>query len=64
MVASVRTDIKKARTLGTTSNLIMQYSYFWGTLMAAVMLASVPVAVLFLFFGIYVGGLTTRALTG
>ena len=42
----------------------MQYSYFWVTLMAAAMLASIPVAVLFLFFGLYVGGLTAGALIG
>lgn len=42
----------------------MQYSYFWVTLMAAAMLASILVAVLFFFFDLYVGGLTAGALKG
>ena len=42
----------------------MQYSYFWVTLMAAAMLASIPVAFLYVFFGLYVGGLTAGAHSG
>ena len=64
VLAFVSGDIKKTLTLGTTSNLIMQDSYFWGPLMAAAMLASILVAVLFFFFDLYVGGLTAGALNG
>ena len=61
----VNGDINKTLTLGTTSNLIFQDYYFWGPLMAAAMLASVPVAILYYFFvDLYVGGMTAGALKG
>ena len=65
VLAFVNGDINKTLTLGTTSNLIMQDYYFWGPLMAAAMMASIPVAILYFFFvDLYVGGLTAGALKG
>ena len=50
--------------LGTTSNLIIKDYYSLGSSMAAAMLVSIPVTAIFLFFGIYIGGLTAGALIG
>ena len=50
-------------SVGVTSELIRGDIYYWGSLMAGAMLASVPVVVLYVFFlDYYVSGLTTGAL--
>jgi multiple sugar transport system permease protein len=58
-------DVNKTLTLGTMSTLVAQDYYFWGPLMSATVLASIPVAVLYFFFvDYYVSGLTAGALKG
>lgn len=65
VLAFVNGDVNKTLTLGATSNLIMQDYYFWGPLMAAAILASIPVAILYFFFvDLYVGGMTAGAVKG
>lgn len=50
---------------GVPSQLIRDDAYFWGELMAAALLGSVPVAVLYSFFvEKFVGGLTAGAVKG
>jgi multiple sugar transport system permease protein len=58
-------EMNQTLPLGVTSSLIMQDWYFWGPLMAASTLASIPVAILYFFFmDLYVSGLTAGALKG
>ncbi|MBX6772226.1 MAG: carbohydrate ABC transporter permease [Chloroflexi bacterium] len=55
----------KTIPVGTVSELIKSDVYFWGTLMAAGLLGSVPVAVVYSFFvEHYVSGLTAGAVKG
>ncbi len=64
-LAFVSGEANKTLPLGVTSSLIMQDYYFWGPLMAASVLASVPVALIYFFFvDLYVGGLTAGAVKG
>jgi multiple sugar transport system permease protein len=50
-------------SVGVTSELIRGDIYFWGSLMAGAMLASVPIVILYVFFlDYYVSGLTAGAL--
>lgn len=50
---------------GVPNSLIRNDAYFWGSLMAAALLGSVPVAVLYSFFvEKFVGGLTAGAVKG
>ena len=50
-------------SVGVTSELIRGDIYFWGSLMAGAMLASVPIVVLYVFFlDYYVSGLTAGAI--
>ncbi len=61
----VNGEANKTLPLGVTSVFIFGDSYFWGPLMAAATLASIPVAILyFAFFDLYVGGLTAGAVKG
>lgn len=58
-------DANKTLTLGVMGSLVRQDYYFWGPLMAASTLASIPVAILFFFFmDFYVSGLTAGAVKG
>jgi len=51
--------------LGVPSDLIRDDAYFWGDLMAAALLGSVPVAILYSFFvDRFAGGLTAGAVKG
>lgn len=64
-LAFVSGEVNKTLPLGVTSSLVMNDYYFWGPLMAASVLASLPVAaVYFLFVDLYVGGLTAGAMKG
>ncbi len=56
---------KKTLPVGLTSELIRGDGFFWGELMAAALLASVPVAVVYSFFvEYYVAGLSAGAVKG
>lgn len=58
-------EANKTLPLGVTSVLVFGDTYFWGPLMAAATLASIPVAILYYaFFDLYVGGLTQGAVKG
>ena len=49
--------------MGVTSELIRGDIYYWGSLMAGAVLASVPIVVLYVFFlDYYVSGLTAGAI--
>jgi multiple sugar transport system permease protein len=55
----------KTMSVAVPTELIRGDAYFWGELMAASLLGSVPVAVLYSFFMEYfVSGLTAGALKG
>jgi multiple sugar transport system permease protein len=55
----------KTIPVGTVSDLIKSDVYFWGSLMAAALLGSVPVAIAYSFFvENYVSGLTAGAVKG
>ncbi len=55
----------KTAVVGVTSDLIRGDIYYWGSLMAGAVLASVPVAVCYvLFLDYYVSGLTAGAVKG
>ncbi len=59
------TGAMKTIPVGTVSDLIKSDAYFWGSLMAAGLLGSVPVAVIYSFFvENYVSGLTAGAVKG
>src|SRR5207244_5411854 len=50
-------------SVGVTSELIRGDIYYWGSLMAGAVLASVPIVVLYVFFlDYYVSGLTAGAI--
>ena len=52
-------------SVGVTSELIRGDIYYWGSLMAGAVLASVPIVVLYVFFlDYYVSGLTAGAVKG
>ncbi|MCC7165002.1 MAG: carbohydrate ABC transporter permease [Anaerolineae bacterium] len=64
-LAFVNGDANKTLPLGATSSLMVNDYFFWGPLMAASVLASIPVAILYFFFvDLYVGGLTAGAVKG
>jgi multiple sugar transport system permease protein len=49
--------------VGVTTELIRGDIYYWGSLMAGAVLASVPIVVLYVFFlDYYVSGLTAGAI--
>jgi multiple sugar transport system permease protein len=51
--------------VGVTQNLIKGDEFFWGELMAAALLGSIPVALLYSFFVDYfVAGMTAGAVKG
>jgi multiple sugar transport system permease protein len=55
----------KTAVVGVTSDLIRGDIYFWGSLMAGALLASVPIVVVYvLFLDYYVSGLTAGAVKG
>ncbi len=61
----ISTTDRKTVTAGVVVNLIRGDVFFWGSLMAGALLASVPVVVLFsLFLDHYVSGLTAGAVKG
>ena len=58
-------ETNRTLAVGVTQNLIVADYYFWGPLMAAAVLSSIPVAVLYFFFmDLYVKGLTAGAVKG
>jgi multiple sugar transport system permease protein len=51
--------------VGVTTDLIRGDIYYWGSLMAGAVLASVPIAAIYVFFlDYYVSGLTAVAVKG
>jgi len=55
----------KTAVVGVTSDLIRGDIYFWGSLMAGALLASIPIVVVYvLFLDYYVSGLTAGAVKG
>jgi multiple sugar transport system permease protein len=51
--------------VGVTADLIRGDIYYWGSLMAGAVLASVPVVIVYvLFLDYYVSGLTAGAVKG
>ncbi len=51
--------------VGVTSDLIRGDIYFWGSLMAGALLASIPIVIVYvLFLDYYVSGLTAGAVKG
>jgi multiple sugar transport system permease protein len=64
-LAFVSGEASKTLPLGITSSLVMNDYYYWGPLMAAALLSSIPVAVIYFFFvDLYVSGLTAGAVKG
>jgi multiple sugar transport system permease protein len=59
------TGAMKTIPVGTVSDLVKSDVYFWGSLMAAGLLGSIPVAIIYSFFvDNYVSGLTAGAVKG
>ena len=55
----------KTAVVGVTADLIRGDSYYWGSLMAGAVLASVPIVVIYVWFlDYYVSGLTAGAVKG
>jgi multiple sugar transport system permease protein len=55
----------KTAVVGVTADLIRGDIYYWGSLMAGALLASVPIVVIYvLFLDYYVSGLTAGAVKG
>src|SRR5262249_29418316 len=55
----------KTAVVGVTADLIRGDIYYWGSLMAGAVVASLPIVVIYVwFFGYYVSGLTPGALEG
>jgi multiple sugar transport system permease protein len=55
----------KTAVVGVTADLIRGDIYYWGSLMAGAVLASVPIVILYVFFlDYYVSGLTAGAVKG
>jgi multiple sugar transport system permease protein len=55
----------KTAVVGVTSDLIRGDIYFWGSLMAGALLASIPIVIVYvLFLDYYVSGLTAGAVKG
>jgi multiple sugar transport system permease protein len=55
----------KTLPVGIVSQLVLGDVYFWGSLMAAAVLGSVPIAILYAFFlEYYVKGMTAGAVKG
>ena len=55
----------KTAVVGVTSDLIRGDIYFWGSLMAGALLASIPIVVIYvIFLDYYVSGLTAGAVKG
>ena len=51
--------------VGVTADLIRGDIYYWGSLMAGAVLASVPIACIYVFFlDYYLSGLTAGAVKG
>jgi len=61
----VSSNIFKTLPVGVVSQLVLADVYFWGSLMAAALLGSVPIALLYSFFlEYYVKGMTAGAVKG
>jgi len=61
----VSAEAKRTIPVGVLTRLVAGDLYFWGPLMAAALIGSVPVAVLYAFFvEQYVAGLTAGAVKG
>ena len=55
----------KTAIVGVTADLIRGETYYWGSLMAGAVLASVPIVVVYVWFlDYYVSGLTAGAVKG
>jgi multiple sugar transport system permease protein len=55
----------KTAVVGVTADLIRGDIYYWGSLMAGAVLASVPIVAIYVFFlDYYVSGLTAGAVKG
>jgi multiple sugar transport system permease protein len=55
----------KTAVVGVTADLIRGDIYYWGSLMAGAVLASVPIAIIYvIFLDYYVSGLTAGAVKG
>jgi multiple sugar transport system permease protein len=60
-----QTEAIKTLPTGIVSQLVLADVYFWGSLMAAALLGSVPIAFLYSFFlEYYVKGMTAGAVKG
>jgi multiple sugar transport system permease protein len=60
-----QTEAIKTLPTGIVSQLVLADVYFWGSLMAAALLGSVPIAILYSFFlEYYVKGMTAGAVKG
>jgi multiple sugar transport system permease protein len=60
-----QTEAIKTLPVGIVSQLVLADVYFWGSLMAAALLGSVPIAILYSFFlEYYVQGMTAGAVKG
>jgi multiple sugar transport system permease protein len=60
-----QTEAIKTLPVGIVSQLVLADVYFWGSLMAAALLGSVPIAILYMFFLEYfVKGMTAGAVKG
>lgn len=60
-----QTEAIKTLPVGIVSQLVLADVYFWGSLMAAALLGSVPIAILYSFFlEYYVKGMTAGAVKG
>ena len=61
----VSSNIFKTLPVGVVSQLVLADVYFWGALMAAALLGSIPIAILYSFFlEYYVKGMTAGAVKG
>jgi len=61
----VSSNIFKTLPVGVVSQLVLADVYFWGPLMAAALLGSIPIAILYSFFlEYYVKGMTAGAVKG
>ncbi len=59
----IQDDIQKTLSVGVLTELVRGDIYFWGSLMAACLMGSIPVIVLYAFFmDYYVSGLTAGAI--
>src|SRR5690349_24614518 len=64
-ITCVSQSSNKTAIVGVTADLIRGDIYYWGSLMAGAVLASVPIVVIYVWFlDYYVSGLTAGAVKG